>query len=179
MKEQTKEYVMRKKELYRRRGKEGVPRDSKCVSLSLSQVALASLKAVFERLELIFDAQIHRALSQAAILSCCPSPAVSPLCISLSFLHVPCPLFCCICLLRNAVGFFLPTPRHTKARVVSLSRTAPQREPWKPTGGNERNVYMQWGREAAAHGCAAAVQIVEGAQGGQTRTVCKRGRTDR
>ncbi|GJN88162.1 hypothetical protein Rhopal_001127-T1 [Rhodotorula paludigena] len=32
IKEQTKEYVMRKKELYRQRGKEGVPRDSKPLS---------------------------------------------------------------------------------------------------------------------------------------------------
>ncbi|GAA6001788.1 18S rRNA (guanine-N(7))-methyltransferase family protein [Rhodotorula paludigena] len=34
MKEQTKEYVMRKKELYRQRGKEGVPRDSKYTARS-------------------------------------------------------------------------------------------------------------------------------------------------
>ena len=32
LKEAPKEYVLRKKELYRTRGKEGVPRDSKCVA---------------------------------------------------------------------------------------------------------------------------------------------------
>jgi len=36
LKEETKDWVLRKKELYRTRGKEGVPRDSKCVPLSCS-----------------------------------------------------------------------------------------------------------------------------------------------
>lgn len=43
LKEETKEWVLRKKELYRTRGKEGVPRDSKCVSLSRASAPLSCL----------------------------------------------------------------------------------------------------------------------------------------
>lgn len=61
LKEETKDWVLRKKELYRTRGKEGVPRDSKCVPLSCSASSVTHA-------DLAPRPQVHGPLAQAALL---------------------------------------------------------------------------------------------------------------
>ena len=93
--EGAKEYIMRKKELYRQRGKDGVPRDSKSVALPRLSLSLHTLIEVRPR------PQIHCPVSQAAVLD----PPAFALCVCVgSSLRVW--LFV-LFLLRNASSFLL------------------------------------------------------------------------
>lgn len=64
--EGAKEFVLRKKELYRQKGKEGVPRDSKCVPLltAMSSVASALLTCPIR-----CCAQVHRPSTETSLLT--------------------------------------------------------------------------------------------------------------